>query len=181
MVTKKVVPPVREQLRERIRNVLESDNPSEFADGDVLSILQDVLAGLNDLDDGQVPDVFKQSPGGPRSVKPAEVKQLRIRAVAYIAMLRRRDKSLSLEDAIAEIAEAFQRGEDAVRKWRAAANKKMKTVDPDSLREQNYLMTLVGLDKSARMWGTAPSRDQIIKMAIKDGKRLKILQPNYGK
>jgi hypothetical protein len=143
--------------------------------------LEDVLAGLDDLDDGQVPDVFKQSPGGPKSVKPAEVKQLRIRAVAYIAMLRMRDKSLSVEDAIAEIAEAFQRGEDVVRKWRAAANKKMRTVDPDSLREQGYLIELVGPDKFALMRGNAPSKDQIIKMAIKDGKRLKILQPNYGK
>jgi len=179
MVTKKAVPLVREQLRKRIRSVLESDRPSEFADAFVLSILEDVLAGLNDLDDGEVPVVFMPSPRRSRGLKPAEVGRIRLRAVSYIAALTKR--GMKLDAAIAEIAAVLLRDDEAVRKWRAAALKKMRTVDPHSLREQEYLMSLVGLDKSARMWGTAPSKDQIIQMAKKDGKRLKILQPNFGK
>ena len=47
MAKKNAVPPVRQQLRKRIRKLLDTDEQSEFT-----AILEDVLSGLDDLDEG---------------------------------------------------------------------------------------------------------------------------------
>jgi len=180
MVTKKAIDAARQQLREKIVALLSSpyfDRPGKLAQA-VHPVLTEVLDALDDLDDGQAPLAFIQSRPAHRGINPAEIAELHRKAVSYIGALTRR--KVKLPDAIAMIADAFQRGEDAVKKWRLEELNTARGGDATS-RRQVDLVVLAGFDKFARQMGHGPTVEQIIEKAKRDGKRLKVLQPNYTK
>lgn len=178
METKKAIELARQQLREKIVALLSSpdfDRPGKLAQA-VHPILAEVLDALDDLDDGDAPLAFKLSTKAHKGMKPAEIAKLRLRAVSYVVALRKR--GVPLPDAIATIANAFQRGEDAVTKWQLAELKRSRAGDGTPLRQID-LVTLTGLDNFARKMGHGLTVKEIVEKAKQDGKRLKVLQPNY--
>ncbi|WP_428667624.1 hypothetical protein [Reyranella sp.] len=180
MATEKAIASARQQLREQVLTLLSSaffDRPSKLAQA-VHPILGALLDGLDDLDDGEVPLAFRPSKKAHKSVKPAEVARLRLRAVSYVSALKVR--GMPLPEAIATVAVCFQLSEDAVTKWRRDALKSARTTDGRPGRQVD-LASLVSIDKFYHRVGHGPSKEQIIAKARKDGERLKVLQPNYAK
>lgn len=169
------------KTRSRLRILLEGmlGDIDEFREPtaqaiDLEQLLLLVLAGLNDLDQGETPAIFRPTPSKRRTKWPAQTRRLHIRALEHEAALRRR--GLKLEPARKAIAEDYGVTVDTIRSWQ-------KHLRLESKLELAVALQLdVQLEKSRKKVGwPTPSIEQIRKNALRDGDTLRALRPEKKK
>ncbi len=169
------------KARSRLRVFLEGmlGNIDEFREPtaraiDLEQLLLVVLAGLDDLDQGEIPTIFKPTPSKRRTKWPAQSRRLHIRALVQVAALRRR--GLTLVHARKVIAEDYRVAVDTIRSWQ-------KRLKLESKLELAVALQLdAQLEKSRQKLGwPTPSIEQIRKNALRDGDMLRALRPEKKK
>ena len=180
---------LRKLLRQEIEDHLEGLDciPAVVDPPKLKALLNTLLTGLLALDEAEVRPIFRPSPPATK-VGPyrAQVRELKIRAVAYVNSLTRRvdktspkaGKKYGLVKACAEIGEAYGVDGETIKGWRRDI-KKYPIKDDQLSSGMTRLAEMVREDR-ARMWrGTPSDRDAsyVIKLARRDGKKVNQLVP----
>lgn len=170
-------PKARSRLRVLVEGMLgdidEFREPTTRAI-DLEQLLLVVLAGLDDLDQGETPAIFRPTPSKRRTKWPAQTRRLHIRALEHEAALRRR--GLTLETARKAIAEDYGVTVDTIRSWQ----KHLRLESKPELVAALQLDAQLEKSNNKMGWPT-PSIDQIRKNALRDGGMLRALRPEKKK
>jgi hypothetical protein len=120
-------PKSRELLRRALSDVvmdIELSEPS--AQGQRLeAIFNDAIESLDDLDYGELPEVFTPSKTKRRDSNPAQVRQLQLLAIVHVEALRRR--GLSAKAANDAVAKEYFVDAGTIKSWRTKA--KSESID----------------------------------------------------
>ena len=166
-------------MRENLRSFLESSllglelaEPSTHA-VELERLLCAALEGLDALDDGETPPLFSPARAKRRGSRPSEVTRLQLKAVAYVAVLRK--MGISAEKAFSLIGDAYGRSGDAIKAWR----KKLRKETLTRVRQAEWEM--VAVYQTARTLFNKPSTiEGVLLRAKTDGQALKKLQSKKG-
>jgi hypothetical protein len=114
-------PKSRELLRQALSDVLIDINlAGPSASGQRLEgIFNDAIESLDDLDYGELPEVFTPSKTKRRDSKPAQVRQLQLLAIVHVEALRRR--GLSAKAAHDAVAKEYFVDAGTIKSWRTKA------------------------------------------------------------
>jgi hypothetical protein len=127
-------PTSRAKLRCWLRTHLVDIELGEVSDWttELEQLLNAAIDGLDDLDRGEVPEIFRAAKNPKKSRRPATIERIELEALGYVALLQELGDSLTT--ARSEVADVFgygYSGHGAIRKWREKWTKEA----PDSLQE----------------------------------------------
>jgi hypothetical protein len=136
---------LKQFLKAQIEEVKWSDDPDE----ELLKTLWAAVDGLENLEFGQIDEIFAPGKKGPGS-RPATVKRFKAHAVGLVLLLKKRGYKVA--DAEEIVASAYLIERDALHKWR---NTVPKTKDEG-------ILEIIYLYKSAVKFPNEPPLERIL-------------------
>jgi hypothetical protein len=117
----------RQQLRQFLLQEIENLKVSmdDSVDDELLTTLDAAVSGLENLEFGQIDEIFAPADVGLHGLRPATVKLCQARAIGFVLRLSQMGKSVG--DAEQIVAEQFVISVDALQQWKKTIG---KTTDP---------------------------------------------------
>lgn len=110
---------LRQFLLQQIEELKESMDDS--VDEELLATLDTAVEGLENLEFGQIDEIFAPANVGLNGLRPATVKQCQARAIGFVLLLKKRGTSVAAAEEM--VAKEFVIGVDALRQWRKTIGK----------------------------------------------------------
>jgi hypothetical protein len=110
---------LKQFLLQEIEKVKQSEDDSD--DEELLATLYAAVNGLENLEYGQIDEIFAPADAGYYGLRPATVKLCQARAIGFVLLLKERGESVEAAEEM--VAKEFVIGVDALRQWKKTVGK----------------------------------------------------------
>ena len=110
---------LRQFLIQEIEKLKESMDDS--VEAETLTTLNAAVSGLENLEFGQIDEIFAPADIGLHGLRPATVKLCQARAIGFVLLLKERGESVEAAEEM--VAKGFLIGVDALRQWKKTVGK----------------------------------------------------------
>ena len=160
----------RKRLQEFLLNRIDLLKRARSDDEELLATLQEAVRGLENLDYGQIDEIFSL-PKWAHGRQPANVRRYQAHAVGHVFSLHKKT-GLTVADAEETVAKAYGITSDALRQWKT----KLKNSPDPVLIEivQSYKTTVIFPTDPAKILTEIERKGQLYRNALKPKKGKKI-------